>query len=75
MGSEMRIRDSIHGDEDIRAPSYHSKKMRSALKKAGNEAEWLYLGDVGHGAFSIKNRTRVYESILTFLDQEIGSTP
>ena len=65
----------IHGDEDIRAPSYHSKKMRSALKKAGNEAEWLYLGDVGHGAFSIKNRTKIYESILTFLDQEIGATP
>ena len=65
----------IHGDEDRRAPSYHSKKMRSALKKAGHKAEWLYLGDVGHGAFSIKNRTKVYESILTFLDQEIGTTP
>jgi len=63
----------IHGDEDVRAPSYHSKVMRTALKKANNPAEWLYLRDAGHGAFSIKNRTKVYKGLLEFLEQNIGS--
>ena len=63
----------IHGDEDIRAPSYHSKAMRKALKRSGNAPEWLYLGDVGHGAVSLKNRTKVYTKLLKFLDKNIGS--
>ncbi len=62
----------IHGDEDIRVPSYHSKKMRAALKKANNPAQWLYLNDSGHGAFSIENRTKVFEQLLEFLDENIG---
>ncbi|MFT6407132.1 MAG: dipeptidyl aminopeptidase/acylaminoacyl peptidase [Arenicella sp.] len=62
----------IHGDEDLRVPSYHAKKMRAALKKANNPAEWLYLADAGHGAFSVKNRTKVYEGLLKFLDENIG---
>jgi len=62
----------IHGDEDIRVPSYHSKKMRAALKKAKNPAEWLYLNDAGHGAFSVENRTKVYEGLLNFLNEHIG---
>lgn len=64
----------IHGDEDIRVPSIHAKKMRKALKSAGNEAEWLYLGDVGHGARSEKNLKRVYNGIFSFLDKQIGSS-
>jgi len=62
----------IHGDEDNRVPSYHSKKMRAALKKADNPVEWLYLEDAGHGAFSIENRTLVYEGLLNFLNLHIG---
>jgi len=62
----------IHGDEDIRVPSYHAKKMRTALKKANNPAEWLYLADAGHGAFSVENRTEVYQRLLKFLDENIG---
>ena len=64
----------IHGDEDIRVPSYHAKKMRTALKKANNAPQWLYLDDAGHGAFSTENRTKVYEAILKFLDEHIGGS-
>lgn len=64
----------IHGDEDIRVPSIHAKKMRKALKKSGNPAEWLYLGDVGHGARSEKNLKRVYGGILSFLEKHIGTS-
>jgi len=62
----------IHGDDDIRVPSYHSKKMRAALKKADNAPQWLYLNDAGHGAFSVENRTKVYEGLLNFLNEHIG---
>lgn len=62
----------IHGDEDIRVPSYHAKKMRTALKKAGNPAEWVYLDAAGHDAFSVENRTKFYQRLLEFLDQNIG---
>jgi dipeptidyl aminopeptidase/acylaminoacyl peptidase len=62
----------IHGDEDNRVPSFHSKKMRAALKKTNNPAEWLYLADAGHGAFSVENRTKVYQRLLKFLDENIG---
>mgnify|MGYP000533645288 CR=1 FL=1 len=64
----------IHGDNDIRVPSIHAKKMRNALKKAGNKAQWLYLGDVGHGARSEKNLKRVYTGIFTFLEKHIGAS-
>ncbi|MCH2189647.1 MAG: prolyl oligopeptidase family serine peptidase [Gammaproteobacteria bacterium] len=64
----------IHGDKDVRVPSYHSKVMREALTKAGNEPEWLYLGAVGHGAVNLKNRTKVYEKLLGFLEKNIKKT-
>ena len=47
--------------------------MRAALKRAGNEPEWLYEPDEGHGFFGEKNRIRVYEKILGFLDRHIGA--
>jgi len=62
----------IHGDEDIRVPSLHAKLMRKALKEEGKEPEWLYLGNVGHGAVSLENRLKVYSTLLTFLDKNIG---
>ncbi len=62
----------IHGDEDVRVPSYHAKKMRAELRKVGKEAEWLYLGNVAHGAVSLENRMKVYTKLLSFLDSNIG---
>jgi dipeptidyl aminopeptidase/acylaminoacyl peptidase len=63
----------IHGGLDQRAPLEHAKRMRAALKRAGNEPEWLYEADEGHGFFGEKNRLAVYERILDFLDRHIGS--
>ncbi len=63
----------IHGDEDIRVPSYHAKALRKALNKTGNKPEWLYLGDVGHGAVSLENRVKVYNKLLGFLDQNLAA--
>ncbi len=64
----------IHGDEDIRVPSDHAKVMRKALKKVGKEPKWLYLGNVGHGAVSMENRLKVYQTLLEFLDKNIGAS-
>ncbi|MFT6033734.1 MAG: hypothetical protein ACI854_002274 [Arenicella sp.] len=35
----------IDNDEDSRVPNYHAKKVRKALTKANNPAEWLYLAE------------------------------
>ena len=63
----------IHGDEDARVPNYHAKTMRKALKAADKPVEWLYIKDVAHGAWSLKNREKIYSELLAFLDQHIGS--
>lgn len=44
----------------------------AALKKVSNDPQWLYIGDAGHGVFSIKNRKIVYEKVLKFLDEDFG---
>lgn len=62
----------IHGKEDNRAPIYHAKVMKKAMKKAGKPVEWLVLKNAGHGAGSQKNKNKVYSQLLKFLDKNIG---
>ncbi len=59
----------IHGDEDRRVPSLHAKRLRKALIKHGNDPEWLYLGNVGHGAASLKTRMKVNKTLMKFLSK------
>lgn len=44
------------GGEDVRVPIAHGNRMRSALRAAGNEPEWLVYPTEGHGWFEEKNR-------------------
>lgn len=62
----------IHGEEDRRVPIYHGKEMRKALKKAGNEPEWVFLATASHGAWSVKNRTKVYSELTDFFEDHLG---
>ncbi|WP_086933489.1 alpha/beta hydrolase family protein [Agarilytica rhodophyticola] len=62
----------IHGEEDLRAPLIHAKKMRKALKRAGKEPKWLLYGDSGHGVWSMRNRKDLYSRLIKFLDKHIG---
>lgn len=57
----------IHGGRDDRAPVEHAYRMRDALRKAGNEPEWLFDIEQGHGFAGNAARLDVYERILAFL--------
>jgi dipeptidyl aminopeptidase/acylaminoacyl peptidase len=56
----------LHGKADERAPYEHAKRMRAALKKAGNPPEWSTEWGEGHGFFDEANRAAAYERMLAF---------
>ncbi|MEL7451245.1 MAG: prolyl oligopeptidase family serine peptidase [Pseudomonadota bacterium] len=64
----------VHGDRDIRAPIAHAKAMRKALEAAGNAPVWIELGLSGHGAGSLKNRLKLYEGLVGFLDANLKAS-
>lgn len=63
----------IHGGEDQRAPKDHAEAMKKALEKAGNPPVWLYEAREGHGFVDEANQVKMYQAVLDFLDQHIGS--
>jgi dipeptidyl aminopeptidase/acylaminoacyl peptidase len=62
----------IHGGADRRTPIAHATAMRKALKQAGNEPEWIYKANEGHGFYDEKNNLEAYQAILNFLDKHIA---
>lgn len=64
----------IHGGEDQRVPISHAERMRSALRAAGNEPEWLVERREGHGFYNLDNQVKMYRTLLAFLDRHIGAT-
>lgn len=62
----------IHGGADRRTPPAHANAMRKALKQAGNEPEWIYKPNEGHGFYDEENNVEVYTAILNFLDKHLG---
>lgn len=62
----------IHGGADRRTPLAHATAMRKALKQAGNEPEWIYKANEGHGFYDEKNSLEAYQAILNFLDKHIA---
>ena len=62
----------IHGGADRRTPLAHATAMRKALKQAGNEPEWIYKANEGHGFYDEKNSLEAYQAILNFLDKYIA---
>lgn len=62
----------VHGAKDRRVPVAHARKMRKALRKAGNKPEYLEMPHEGHGFRAPENQTKYYEQLLDFLDGSIG---
>jgi dipeptidyl aminopeptidase/acylaminoacyl peptidase len=62
----------IHGKEDRRAPFEHAKRMRAALKKAGNKSVWISEAGEEHGILNENNRAQVYSEMLEFLQKNLG---
>jgi dipeptidyl aminopeptidase/acylaminoacyl peptidase len=61
----------IHGDEDIRVPITHSKRLMKAMDKADRPYEWLLLKNDGHGV-SVGNAEMFQNRVLDFIDRHIG---
>ncbi|HEY5646183.1 MAG TPA: prolyl oligopeptidase family serine peptidase [Pseudomonadales bacterium] len=62
----------VHGKLDERAPFVHARRMRDALKKAGNDPVWLVENREGHGFRGESNRLALYEAMLAFFRDNLG---
>lgn len=61
------------GENDLRAPVQQTELMEAALKKVGVPVQSLYFRGEGHGYYSLENKLKFYNELLTFLDRHIGS--
>jgi dipeptidyl aminopeptidase/acylaminoacyl peptidase len=62
----------VAGTEDKTAPIEHSKKMETALRKAGVSVQTLFVPGEGHGFFLDANRRLYYQTLLAFLGRNLA---
>lgn len=62
----------IQGKRDARVPQDQAKRMIAALEKAGNKPESLFLSDVGHNYGGPKDRLKIYQAMVDFLEKYLG---
>ena len=60
------------GGKDERAPILHSRRMESALNKAGVPVQALYFETEGHGFYTEPHQREYYGKLLGFLSQHLG---
>ena len=63
----------VHGGLDERAPPAHATRLRKALVRAGNEPEWLFDRQQGHGFLGDAARIELFERVLAFFREHTGS--
>ena len=61
------------GEADLRVPLAHGKRMRDALRDAGNPPEWVTYSGEGHGFAVLKNRVDFAQRMEAFLAKHLGS--
>lgn len=59
------------GEDDRRVPLAHGKRMREALREAGNDPVWVTYPGEGHGFAILKNRIDFAERMAAFLAQHL----
>ena len=62
----------MHGDEDLRVPISHSKKMKRALDEYQTPYEWTEFEGEGHGLAYVTHLRFFYTKMLTFIEKHIG---
>jgi len=65
----------IHGAKDQRVPEINAESMLKALKSEGKDALYLSFANSGHGVWDVKNRLKLYQGLVSFLDKNISSKP
>ena len=63
----------VHGGLDERAPPGHATRLRKALARAGNEPEWLFDRQQGHGFLGDAARVNLFERMLAFFEEHTGN--
>ncbi|MYJ76175.1 MAG: S9 family peptidase [Gammaproteobacteria bacterium] len=63
----------VHGGLDERAPPEHATRLRRALVRAGNEPEWLFDRQQGHGFLGDAARVELFERMLAFFQEHTGN--
>ena len=57
----------IYGERDRRVPLTNGKRMRDALRDAGNDPVWVTYFDEGHGLYYLENRVDRAQRMEAFL--------
>lgn len=63
----------IQGERDWIVPPRQAKKMISALERAGNRPESLFISDEAHGFRKEKSRIAEFKAIEAFLAKHLGA--
>jgi dipeptidyl aminopeptidase/acylaminoacyl peptidase len=58
-----------YGEEDLRVPLKHGKRLREAMEKAGHPPQWVVYPKEGHGWRRLANRVDWAQRIEAFLAQ------
>jgi dipeptidyl aminopeptidase/acylaminoacyl peptidase len=61
----------IHGEADRRVPFIHAIEMRDALRRNGQEPEWLTFPEEGHGWVKAENRRAFALKLESFLARHL----
>jgi dipeptidyl aminopeptidase/acylaminoacyl peptidase len=59
------------GEGDLRVPLAHGKRMREALRKAGQEPEWITYPNEGHSWRKTETRADFAKRMEKFLAQHL----
>ena len=78
LAQAARIRTPLllaYGQQDRRVPIKHGEKLRSAMRAAGQEPEWVVYPDEGHGWLRPENRFDFARRMERFLAQHLQAVP
>ncbi len=59
----------VHGSNDLLVPIDQATTLRSAMRRAGKEFEWLVKSDEGHGFQRQENIFELYHAIESFVEE------
>jgi dipeptidyl aminopeptidase/acylaminoacyl peptidase len=61
-----------YGGGDVRVPIVHGEKMRDAMRRAGQDPEFVIYQEEGHGFLLEKNKNDFYGRVEKFLAKNLG---
>lgn len=62
----------IQGKDDKRVPPDQARRMIAALERAGRKPESVFISGLAHEFGDEKQRTQIFESVVKFLEENLG---